>query len=118
VCDAWASALEPSLKIATARDYVEFLSLQAGAGAVITDSAGVQEETSILGVACFTLARESERTISLTHGTNVLLGDDPAVIAEITIAPSQEPTELPHLWDSDGGRRIAEDLLDAPWSQP
>ena len=57
--------------------YLDFLSLQAGAGAIVTDSGGVQEETSALGVRCFTLRANTERPVTITHGTNVLLGDDP-----------------------------------------
>jgi UDP-N-acetylglucosamine 2-epimerase (non-hydrolysing) len=94
--------------------YVDFLSLQAGAGAVLTDSGGVQEETTMLGVACFTLADASERTLTLTHGTNVLLGDSPAGIAEVTIGAFPEPVEPIALWDGQAGRRIAADL--ATWS--
>lgn len=69
----------------------------------------------MLGVACFTLASASERTVTLTHGTNSLLGDDPAEIAQVTITASDEPREPIPLWDGDVGRRIAADLLDAPW---
>ncbi len=57
--------------------YLEFLSLQAGAGAIVTDSGGVQEEASALGVSCFTFRPNTERPVTLTHGTNVLLGEDP-----------------------------------------
>ena len=56
--------------------YLDFLSLQAGAGAVVTDSGGVQEETSALGVDCYTLRANTERPVTITHGTNALLGDD------------------------------------------
>lgn len=96
-------------------DYPHFLSLQAGAGAVVTDSSGVQEETTVLGVACFTLAGSSERTLTLTHGTNSLLGDDPAAIAEVTVSRSGETEEPIPMWDGDVGGRVAADLLDAPW---
>ena len=58
--------------------YIDFLSLQVGAGVVVTDSTGVQEETTALGVACRTLHTSTERTVTLSHGTNSLLGDDPA----------------------------------------
>jgi UDP-N-acetylglucosamine 2-epimerase (non-hydrolysing) len=54
--------------------YLDFLSLEAGAGAVVTDSGTVQEETSALGVSCFTLRSSTERCVTLTHGTNALLG--------------------------------------------
>ena len=63
--------------------YLEFLSLQAGAGAIVTDSGGVQEEASALGVSCYTFRPNTERPITLTHGTNMLLGEDPAEISEV-----------------------------------
>jgi UDP-N-acetylglucosamine 2-epimerase (non-hydrolysing) len=94
--------------------HADFLALQAGAGAVVTDSAGVQEETTILGVPCFTLGRSTERTLTLTHGTNVLLGDDPAAIAEVPLGTLPEETAPVPLWDGRAGRRIATDL--AEWS--
>jgi UDP-N-acetylglucosamine 2-epimerase (non-hydrolysing) len=96
-------------------DYIEFLSLEAGAGAVVTDSAGVQEETTVLGVPCFTRSSASERTITLTHGTNTLLGDDPPTTAAVTTAPFDQTVEPALLWDGDVGKRVALDLLDTPW---
>src|SRR6478735_3980979 len=63
--------------------YLDFLSLEADARAVLTDSGGIQEETSYLGVPCFTLRANTERPITIEAGTNVLLGLDPARIAEI-----------------------------------
>lgn len=90
--------------------YLDFLSLEMGAGAVLTDSGGVQEETSALGVRCYTLRPNTERPVTITQGTNVLLGDDPARIAEIE--PSRHPATpcLIPLWDGHAGDRIA-DLL-------
>jgi UDP-N-acetylglucosamine 2-epimerase (non-hydrolysing) len=95
-------------------DYVDFLSLQAHAGAVLTDSAGVQEETTVLGVPCFTLAHSSERTLTLTHGTNVLLGDDPADIADVAMSSLVGGIEPIPLWDGRAGQRIAADLQAGP----
>ncbi len=87
--------------------YEEFVSLELGAGAVVTDSGTVQEETSALGVPCFTLRAATERTATLTHGTNTLLGDDPRELAEVPLE-SREPVarELPH-WDGRSGARVA-----------
>lgn len=91
--------------------YVEFLGLQAGAGAVVTDSGGVQEETSALGVTCFTFRPNTERPVTLTHGTNVLLGDDPADLAAVTPSPfGPTPCAIP-LWDGHAGERVAEALV-------
>jgi UDP-N-acetylglucosamine 2-epimerase (non-hydrolysing) len=95
-------------------DHVDFLSLQMSAGAVVTDSAAIQEETTLLGVACFTARRTTERTLTLTHGTNVLLGDDPAEIAEVAVGPAAEPARRIPLWDGRAGGRIARDLV-RPW---
>jgi UDP-N-acetylglucosamine 2-epimerase (non-hydrolysing) len=92
----------------------DFLALQAGAGAVITDSAGVQEETTLLGVPCFTLGNSTERTLTLIHGTNVLLGDDPRAIAEVPLGTLPDDVSPVPLWDGHAGRRIAADLAD--WS--
>src|SRR3954454_15767932 len=63
--------------------YLDFLSLEADAAAVLTDSGGIQEETSYLGVPCFTLRDNTERPVTIRAGTNTLLGLDPARIAEI-----------------------------------
>jgi UDP-N-acetylglucosamine 2-epimerase (non-hydrolysing) len=94
--------------------YLDFLALQSSAGAVLTDSAAVQEETTVLGVPCFTLGRSSERTLTLTHGTNLVLGDDPAEIAELTLGGlAAVPEQIP-LWGGGAGRRVAAELL--AWS--
>jgi UDP-N-acetylglucosamine 2-epimerase (non-hydrolysing) len=91
--------------------YLEFLSLQAGAGAVVTDSGGVQEEASALGVSCYTFRPNTERPITLTHGTNVLLGDNPAEIAEVRPSPhSPTPSAIP-LWDGRAGERVADVIV-------
>ena len=86
--------------------YLDFLSLELAAGAVLTDSGGIQEETSALGVACYTLRANTERPITLTEGTNTLLGDDPRAIADIRLSPPAEPPPI-HLWDGHAGRRAA-----------
>jgi UDP-N-acetylglucosamine 2-epimerase (non-hydrolysing) len=87
--------------------YCEFVSLELGAGAVVTDSGTVQEETSALGVRCFTLRASTERTATLVHGTNTMLGDDPRELAEIGLQTAEPvPRELPH-WDGRSGERVA-----------
>jgi UDP-N-acetylglucosamine 2-epimerase (non-hydrolysing) len=91
--------------------YLEFLSLQAGAGAIVTDSGGVQEESSALGVACFTFRSTTERPVTLTHGTNVLLGTDPRDIAEVRPSPHPPtPSAIP-LWDGRASDRVADALV-------
>ncbi|HNC06965.1 MAG TPA: UDP-N-acetylglucosamine 2-epimerase, partial [Solirubrobacterales bacterium] len=93
----------------------EFLSLEADAGAVLTDSGGIQEETTYLGIPCFTLRDNTERPVTIELGTNVLLGLDPARITEIPAIiagadPSAAPPEPPPLWDGHAADRIAEQL--------
>src|SRR5215207_6920355 len=91
--------------------YLEFMSLQSGAGAIVTDSGGVQEEASALGVSCYTFRPNTERPITLTHGTNVLLGEDPAEIADVRPSPHPPtPCAIP-LWDGHAGDRVADVLV-------
>jgi UDP-N-acetylglucosamine 2-epimerase (non-hydrolysing) len=101
----------PGLLLCDPLGYIDFLSLLAGAGAVLTDSGGIQEETTYLGIPCFTLRDNTERPITITAGTNVLLGLDPAAIAQIPQALAQRPAERPDpppLWDGHASERIAE----------
>jgi UDP-N-acetylglucosamine 2-epimerase (non-hydrolysing) len=103
----------PGLLLSEPLGYVEFLSLLANAGAVLTDSGGIQEETTYLGIPCFTLRDNTERPVTIRAGTNTLLGLDPAAIAGIPSALSARPptpAEPPPLWDGKASERIA-DLL-------
>jgi UDP-N-acetylglucosamine 2-epimerase (non-hydrolysing) len=93
--------------------YLDFLSLQAGAGTIVTDSGGVQEEASALGVPCFTLRANTERPITISHGTNVLLGDDPAHLREVRLSRRPPtPCAIP-LWDGHAAERAADAVLTA-----
>lgn len=88
--------------------YVEFLSLMGEAGVVITDSGGAQEETSVLGTPCITLRATTERPVTVTSGTNRLLGDDPASLPELVrsaLAYDRSPRR-PRLWDGRASERI------------
>jgi UDP-N-acetylglucosamine 2-epimerase (non-hydrolysing) len=101
----------PGLLLSEPLGYLDFLSLLAEAGAVLTDSGGIQEETTFLGIPCFTLRDNTERPITITAGTNTLLGLDPAAISRIPAALSQRPTERPEpppLWDGQASERIAD----------
>jgi len=103
----------PGLSLVEPLGYVDFLSLLADAGAVLTDSGGIQEETTYLGVPCFTLRDNTERPVTVRAGTNTLLGLDPAAIAGIPAALAERdaaPSEPPPLWDGRASQRIA-DLL-------
>lgn len=95
--------------------YLDFLSLEAGAAGVLTDSGGVQEETTYLGVPCFTLRDNTERPVTIDHGTNTLLGLDPARIADVLPLLSngpRAPRRKPPLWDGHAAERLAVTILD------
>lgn len=88
--------------------YRAFLSLELGAAAVLTDSAGVQEETTALGVPCFTLRRVTERPVTVTYGTNTVLGLEPEAIEEIPARlTAPRAGGMPPLWDGRAGERAA-----------
>ena len=95
--------------------YLDFLSLEADAAAVLTDSGGIQEETTYLGIPCFTLRDNTERPVTVRAGTNTLLGLAPGRIAEIpgllANAPV-EPPQPPEKWDGHAALRLAEVLAD------
>jgi UDP-N-acetylglucosamine 2-epimerase (non-hydrolysing) len=93
--------------------YLDFLSLEADAAAVLTDSGGIQEETTYLGVPCFTLRANTERPVTIRAGTNTLLGLDPAAISRIPEelgARAADTPEPPPLWDGRAAQRVAEVL--------
>ena len=93
--------------------YIEFLALQRRATAVITDSGGVQEETTYLQVPCLTLRSNTERPITLTMGTNTLVGQDSGKLASELSAILQGKGKrgtVPPLWDGHAGERIADVL--------
>jgi UDP-N-acetylglucosamine 2-epimerase (non-hydrolysing) len=101
----------PGLHLCEPLGYLDFLSLLADAGAVLTDSGGIQEETTYLGIPCFTLRDNTERPITITAGTNTLLGLDPAAIAGIPQALTQRSAQAPDpppLWDGHAAKRIAD----------
>jgi UDP-N-acetylglucosamine 2-epimerase (non-hydrolysing) len=93
--------------------YVEFLALQRRATVVITDSGGVQEESTYLGVPCLTLRDNTERPITVSLGTNTLVGQDRKKLnSELSniLAGKAKRGVIPPLWDGDAGERIAEIL--------
>jgi UDP-N-acetylglucosamine 2-epimerase (non-hydrolysing) len=93
--------------------YLDFLSLEADAAAVLTDSGGIQEETTFLGIPCFTLRDNTERPVTVRAGTNTLLGLAPERIREIPAllaeAPS-DPPQPPDKWDGHAAERVADVL--------
>ncbi|MCP3951362.1 MAG: UDP-N-acetylglucosamine 2-epimerase (non-hydrolyzing) [Desulfobacterales bacterium] len=96
--------------------YLEFLSLQCRARLVITDSGGIQEETTYLGVPCLTLRENTERPVTLTEGTNVLVGSDPRRLVDevfTILTRGPKPADIPDLWDGHAASRIAAVLAEA-----
>jgi UDP-N-acetylglucosamine 2-epimerase (non-hydrolysing) len=93
--------------------YLDFLALQASARLVLTDSGGVQEETTVLGVPCLTLRTSTERPVTLTDGTNQLVGRDPSriIAAARQVLASPPRPRRPALWDGRAGQRIAAALV-------
>ena len=100
---------ETGITLCPAVGYLDFLALEAEAAVVLTDSGGVQEETSALGVRCFTLRDTTERPITVEHGTNTVLGVDPEQVGRIPELLETElrtVREIP-LWDGQAGPRAA-----------
>ena len=97
--------------------YLEFLALVTSAAGVLTDSGGIQEETTYLGVPCFTLRDNTERPITIEMGTNVLLGLDPQRIDDVPSlidAAASRPARIPPLWDGRASERIVDVLSTVP----
>lgn len=97
------------LKIIEPLGYLDFLRLQASAAVVVTDSGGIQEETTVLGVPCLTFRVNTERPVTITNGTNRLIGTDPGCLAEEiskTLASPPPSGRIPPLWDGHAADRI------------
>ena len=93
--------------------YLEFLKLMATSRAVMTDSGGIQEETTVLGVPCLTLRDNTERPITVDEGTNTLVGRDVQAIrsgVNEILAGRGKRGRVPELWDGHSAARIAADL--------
>ena len=103
------------LQILDPLPYLEFLALQSRATVVITDSGGIQEETTYLGVPCLTLRENTERPVTVSLGTNVLVGRDPGKLrSELSrvLAGQAKKGTIPPLWDGHAGERIAAVIAD------
>jgi UDP-N-acetylglucosamine 2-epimerase (non-hydrolysing) len=103
------------LRLVEPLGYLDFLRLYSGAQLVLTDSGGIQEETTALGVPCLTLRENTERPITVEMGTNVVVGTDPTRIieaAEVALERKRAGTEMcvPPLWDGHAAERIVEAL--------
>ena len=104
----------PAVRILDPLGYVEFLSLVYDSAGVLTDSGGMQEETTYLGIPCFTLRDNTERPITCELGTNVLLGLVPERIREVPGMIARRPSpgrEPPPGWDGDAADRLVDVLL-------
>ena len=109
------AALLERIKVMPPTGYLEFLRLQTHARLVLTDSGGIQEETTVLGVPCLTFRDNTERPVTITHGTNRLIGTDPERIApevRATLDAGPPPRRLPPLWDGHASERIVEVLAE------
>jgi UDP-N-acetylglucosamine 2-epimerase (non-hydrolysing) len=104
-----STAASKQIKILAPLGYIEFSSLVRGATLVVTDSGGVQEETTILKVPCLTMRENTERPITITHGTNRLVSPAQLAVAasEVLGGKFTLPSEAPPLWDGEAGVRIA-----------
>jgi UDP-N-acetylglucosamine 2-epimerase (non-hydrolysing) len=97
--------------------YRDFLQLLSGARLVLTDSGGIQEETTMLGIPCITLRENTERPITVEMGTNTIAGTNPANIVEAALraldqAPNKSAARVPPLWDGRTADRILDGLIE------
>ena len=101
--------LGPNITLAGPQAYMAFLNLWKDAAVVLTDSGGLQEETTALGVPCVTIRENTERPVTVDEGSNVLAGTDPAVImreARKILRGEGKQGRRPHLWDGKAAERI------------
>ena len=114
-CSTTRDLERPGLLLVDPLGYLDFLSLEADAAAVLTDSGGVQEETTYLGVPCFTLRDNTERPVTVALGTNTLLGLDAGADRRdpgaARPAGGDRPPAPPPLWDGQAAERIADVVL-------
>src|SRR6266851_5002001 len=104
----------PQLRLIQPLGYLDFLCLLSKATLALTDSGGIQEETTALGVPCLTLRENTERPVTVSCGTNVLVGTNPARIvgaAQDVLSGMRKAGRIPPLWDGHAAERIVEILL-------
>ena len=104
----------PAVHLLSALPYMDFLNLWKDAALVLTDSGGLQEETTALGVPCVTLRENTERPITVDEGTNVVVGTDPDLIlsaASAVLLGRGKQGRRPHLWDGRAAERIVDVLI-------
>jgi UDP-N-acetylglucosamine 2-epimerase (non-hydrolysing) len=96
--------------------YLDFLNLYSNSRLVLTDSGGIQEETTVLGIPCLTLRDTTERPITITQGTNRLVGNNPQTIKAEALAVlegARQPAQIPELWDGKTAGRIVAAIMQA-----
>ncbi|HVS83642.1 MAG TPA: UDP-N-acetylglucosamine 2-epimerase (non-hydrolyzing) [Pyrinomonadaceae bacterium] len=107
----------PGLRLISPLGYLDFLQLLSGARLVLTDSGGIQEETTVLGIPCVTLRENTERPITVEMGTNTIVGTDPAKIVAAAFRalenpPTRDSSRVPPLWDGYTADRILDALIE------
>ena len=108
-------ASEHNIRLIEPLSYLPFIGLIGRAKMVLTDSGGIQEETTVLGVPCITMRENTERPITCTVGTNILAGTDPAQIRQAISSVLQGTIRsgaIPDKWDGHAAERIVARLLD------
>lgn len=114
--DADRIPIPPGIKLVDPLSYLDFLAMQQHATVVVTDSGGIQEETTYLGIPCLTLRENTERPVTVTVGTNLLLGNDVERLHTEVIRVLKgdgKRGQCPPLWDGHAADRIAEILVNA-----
>jgi UDP-N-acetylglucosamine 2-epimerase (non-hydrolysing) len=115
-----ALAAEPGVTISDPLGYLEYVGLLAGARLVITASGVTQEETTVLGVPCLTLGDHTDRAVTVSSGTNRVIGLEPASIVDTALdilEQDRAPAPVPELWDGHAGERVVEHLRAALYGQ-
>ena len=100
---------EPGVILSEPLGYLDFIGLLAESAIVLTDSGGVQEETTVLGIPCLTLRDSTERPVTVTSGTNLVVGTDSELIVEEALKVlegERSEAQIPELWDGGAGERI------------
>ena len=109
------AASDSGLRLIEPLGYLDFLRLYSGARLVLTDSGGIQEETTVLGIPCVTLRENTERPITVEMGTNTIVGTDPQKITKAAFAAIDQGAphshRIPPLWDGHTADRILDSLL-------
>ena len=100
----------PNIVMTGPAGYLDFIALMAGARLILTDSGGLQEESTALGIPCLTLRENTERPVTVTEGTNTIVGNDTQVIIEAAmdvLDTGGKSGRVPDLWDGNTAQRIA-----------